>query len=114
MLRRPSQQASEEIESVDSWLPEVDRVTPLTDEWLVGIPRTFHKGADTDIAVILPAFLDLIDPGAGQRVLEVGAGVMAIEPTRSARLSGCGYRHCATHVHRLEFRRCAPLGGDRI
>ena len=75
MLCSPSQQAREEIESIDSWLPEVNRMTPLTDEWLVGLPHTFHKGADTDIAVNLPTLLDLIDPGPGQRVLEVGAGV---------------------------------------
>ncbi|OGO50367.1 MAG: hypothetical protein A2148_12385 [Chloroflexi bacterium RBG_16_68_14] len=75
MLRAPSQQAEEELESIDKWLPLVNEVTPLNDDWLIGLPRTFHKGAETDIAVNLTHFLELVDARPGQRVLEVGAGV---------------------------------------
>lgn len=74
LLCDASHQALEEQESIDSWLPEVEKVTPLNDEWLVGLPNTFHKGVETDIAVNLPRLLELIDPQHGQRVLEVGAG----------------------------------------
>lgn len=74
MVRDPSEQVREEIESIDTWLPGVDQVTPLNEEWLIGLPCTFHKGADTDIAVNLPRLLELIDPRPGQRILEVGAG----------------------------------------
>ena len=74
MLREPSEQAQEEIASIDSWLPAVNELTPLNDDWLIGLPNTFHKGAQTDIALNLPRLLELIDPRPGQRILEVGAG----------------------------------------
>ena len=74
MLRQPSEQVAEEIDSIDTWLAEVDRITALNDDWLVGLPSTFHKGADTDIAVNLPRLIELIGPRPGQSILEVGAG----------------------------------------
>jgi 2-polyprenyl-3-methyl-5-hydroxy-6-metoxy-1,4-benzoquinol methylase len=74
MMCDPSEQVRDEIESIDTWLPEVDRLTPLNDEWLIGLPFTFHKGAESDIAVNLPRLLELIDPQPGSKVLEVGAG----------------------------------------
>ena len=74
MIHEPSDQVREEIGSIDKWLPEVNRITPLNDEWLVGLPNTFDKGTDSDIAVNLPRLLRLIDPKPGQRILEVGAG----------------------------------------
>jgi 2-polyprenyl-3-methyl-5-hydroxy-6-metoxy-1,4-benzoquinol methylase len=74
MMHDASEQVREEIESIDSWLPEVDRLTPLNDEWLIGLPFTFHKGAESDIAVNLPRLLEAVDPQPGKQVLEVGAG----------------------------------------
>ena len=87
MLREPSEQAQEEIASIDSWLPAVNELTPLNDDWLIGLPNTFHKGAQTDIALNLPRLLELIDPRPGQRVLEVGAGTTWLSNVLAAR--GC-------------------------
>ena len=50
LLNDPSAQVREELESIDSWLPEVEKVTPLNDD-LCEFPvlvRSLADGADAD------------------------------------------------------------------